>query len=84
MKVYYKKGDIMDFKLIEWDNTKDLHSYEVYEKAIGFAGKLVDKQGRTINCLGMPQDDMCMTWDYEKTLEGIKKEFEYLKEINSK
>lgn len=59
-----------------WHNINDLNGYEVYSKQYGFAGRLVDKHSKTINILGMPQDELGFSYERNETEEKVKKEYE--------
>ena len=59
----------------DWDNIADVVGYEVYKKTYGFAGRLVDKDLKTISMLGMPQHELGFSYERKSTESRVRAEF---------
>ena len=62
-----------------WHTLANLKGYEIYKLKHGYAGKLVDEKGNTIEFLGMKQDDIGFSFNYNQTKNIVEKEFNEMK-----
>jgi hypothetical protein len=76
--------DGMGLKIYEYvkgfHEVKDLYRYAVYQSSYNqgaWTGRLETKKGKVVYILGMEQDDLCVSWDKDKTEKGTKALFDY-------